>query len=218
MTELKKPFWQYPPFIVLFDLLRLHRIKPWDVNIPFLLDSFLEKMKDQGYIDFYASGIALLSSATIHRAKSELILKMEEPPRPPQPRPDVSVPPPIPMPIRFQYTSTTIKDVLKSLEEVLSKNLESSPTLAKQILESYPIAEQLDEFLVNVEEHISEFYKILKTQAKSSKLISFIEITKDSSNLERVRKFVYLLFLASEKKIDLDQENEFGDIKISVIR
>ena len=202
--------------MVLFDLLRLHRIKPWDVNIAFLLGSFLDKMKKQGLIDFYASGIALLSSSIIHRIKSELVLKMEEPPKPPPPKPDDVVPPPISAPIRFQYTSTTIKDVLEALEEVLSKDIKSKDMFTEQILEPPSIVEQLDEYLINVDKHISNFYNFLKSYAENDKTISFNEITGNSSYLDKIRKFICLLFLATEEKIDAVQDEEFGDIKICV--
>jgi len=216
MSELKKPFWLYPPYIVLFDLLRLHRIKPWDVNIVYLLSSFLEKMKKQGLIDFYASGIALLSSSVIHRIKSELVLKMEEPPKLPEPRPDEVVPPPIPVPIRFEYTSTTIKDVLVALDEVLSKSMASNEKYSEQILEPPPIVEQLDEYLINVDKHISGFFNILKKQSQTKKSISFNEITKGLSYLDKIRRFICILFLAAEEKIDAIQDMEFGDIIISI--
>jgi len=216
LSELEKPFWQYPPYIVLFDLLRLHRIRPWDVNVAVILNSFLVKMKERGDIDFYASGIALLSSATIHRIKSELVLKMEEPPKPPQPKPNDYIPPPIPAPIRFQYTSTTIKDVLESLEEVLAKNLTQKSNLSNQLLETPSIVETLDEFLVNVEEYISEFYKDLKKYSKTHQTILFNEITKDLTILERIRRFISLLFLASENKIEVTQVENVCDIKILI--
>lgn len=216
LSELEKPFWQYPPYIVLFDLLRLHRIRPWDVNVAVILNSFLVKMKERGDIDFYASGIALLSSATIHRIKSELVLKMEEPPKLPKPKPNDYIPPPIPTPIRFQYTSTTIKDVLESLEEVLAKNLVQKSDLSNQLLETPSIVETLDEFLVNVEEHISEFYKDLKKYSKTHQMILFNEITKNLTKLERIRRFISLLFLASENKIEVTQGEDISDIRILI--
>ena len=111
----EKPFWLRPPYVILFDLLRLHRIKPWDVNITYLLNTFLAEMKKQGFIDFSASGTALLSSSMIHRMKSELVLEMEEPPKPPIARPNEEVPPPLPFPIRFEYTSTSIEQFFQCL-------------------------------------------------------------------------------------------------------
>lgn len=173
MDITEKPFWLRPPYVILFDLLRLHRIKPWDVNITYLLNTFLAEMKKQGFIDFSASGTALLSSSMIHRMKSELVLKMEEPPKPPIARPNEEVPPPLPFPIRFEYTSTSIEQVLTMLEEVLKR--ESFALAERKSLLSPPeILEQMDEFLANIEKNIEIFYATLLRKATSSSTLSFI--------------------------------------------
>lgn len=215
MTELDKPFWLRPPYIILFDLLRVHRLKPWDVNLNNILNSFLAQMNDRGYIDFPASGIALLSSSIIHRLKSEEVLKMEEPPKPPQPRPQDYVPPALPMPIRFEYTSTSISEVLKALEQVLEN--ERLALLDKKPLLTPPaILEHLDEFMMNIEERIEDFYNNLIKRAKKGRSISFLSLAGKRPFLEVVRDFIMLLFLTVQGKITLQQDQEFGDIYIRV--
>jgi len=215
MTELDKPFWLRPPYIILFDLLRVHRLKPWDVNLNNILNSFLAQMNDRGYIDFPASGIALLSSSIIHRLKSEIILKMEEPPKPPQPRPQDYVPPALPMPIRFEYTSTSISEVLKALEQVL-ENERLTLLEKKPVLTPPAILEHLDEFMMNIEERIEDFYANLIKKAKKGRSISFLSLAGKRPFLEIVRDFIMLLFLAIQGKITLQQDQEFGDIHIRV--
>ena len=84
-SSIKKPFYFQPPWNIFFELHKLGRIHPWDVNISFLLMSFLDEMEKRGEIDFRASGVALDSSATIYLMKSRLLLKLEEPPPPPRP-------------------------------------------------------------------------------------------------------------------------------------
>ncbi|MEM4246003.1 MAG: hypothetical protein QW390_01765, partial [Candidatus Bathyarchaeia archaeon] len=79
MSVSDRPFWLSPPYSILFDLISLYRIRPWDVEIAPVLNSFLEEMREKGFIDFSASGTALLSSAIIHRMKSESLLKIEAP-------------------------------------------------------------------------------------------------------------------------------------------
>ena len=79
-SSIQKPFYFQPPWNILFELHRLQKILPWDVNISFLLTSFLDEMEKGGEIDFRASGMALDSSATIYLMKSKLLLKLEEPP------------------------------------------------------------------------------------------------------------------------------------------
>jgi len=211
----EKPFWLRPPYMILFDLLKLHRIKPWDVNITYLLNAFLAEMKKQGFIDFSASGTALLSSSMIHRMKSELVLKMEEPPKPPIARPNEEVPPPLPFPIRFEYTSTSIEQVLSVLEEVLKR--ESVALANRRSLLSPPeILEQMDEFLANIEKNIEVFYVSLLRKAAGSPTLSFIQLTKDSTLLDAVRAFIMLLFLVMQNRITLSQQEDLGDIIISL--
>jgi len=211
----EKPFWLRPPYIILFDLLRLHRIKPWDVNITYLLNAFLAEMKKQGFIDFSASGTALLSSSMIHRMKSELILKMEEPPKPPIPRPNEEVPPPLPFPIRFEYTSTSIEQVLSMLEAVLKRE---SVALAERrgLLKPPEILEQMDEFLANIEKNMEIFYTALLREAADRPTISFLELTRDYSILEAVRVFIMLLFLVMQNRVCLSQREDRGDITIGI--
>lgn len=202
-----------PPYLILFDLLRLHRVKPWDVNLAFLLNSFLAEMKKNGYVDFSASGTALLSSSIVHRMKTELVLKMEEPPKPPTPKPNVEVPPALPFPIRFEYTSTSVSEILRVLQEVLMSErtaLEKRPF----VLSPPSVFEQLDVFLSNIEENIENFYaELIKLSVRGSPM-SFRNLVDHKSLLEIVRVFIMLLFLANQKKIILTQNEETSEIFI----
>jgi segregation and condensation protein A len=211
LEELTKPFWLRPPYLILFDLLRLHRVKPWDVDIANLLNTFLAEMKKNGYIDFSASGTALLSSSVVHRMKSELVLKMEEPPKPPVARPDVEVPPPLPFPLRFEYTSTSVAEILRTLQEVLENE---KAVLAKKafVLSPPSVFEQLDEFLANIEENIENFYAELIKLSIRGLPLSFKDLVKGQTFIEAVRIFVMLLFLANQKKILLTQDEQSSDL------
>jgi segregation and condensation protein A len=213
LEELSKPFWLRPPYLILFDLLRLHRIKPWDVDITALLNSFLGEMKKNGYIDFSASGTALHSSSVVHRMKSEIVLKMEEPPKPPIPRPNEEVPPPLPFPLRFEYTSTSVAEILRTLQEVLAN--EKAVLARKPFILSPPsVFEQFDEFLANIEEHIETYYGHLIKLSIRGLPLSFRKVVEGQTFLEAVRVFIMLLFLANQKKILLTQNEGDPDLYI----
>lgn len=214
----EKPFWLQPPWMVLFDIIRLHRLKPWDVNLSYLLNSLLTEMRKRGYIDFAASGIALLSSATIYRMKTELVLKLEEPPMPPPPKIPEVLPPPIQLPFRYEYTTTSIEQLLKVLDEALKAEpaiLESKLKL-KPIIPAPPILQQLDQFMVEIEEHIERTYSKIAKLAVEENLVPFSKIITGLKRLEVVRVFLIILFLACRAKINLWQEQEFGEIYISL--
>ena len=213
MEEITKPFWMRPPYLILFDLLRLHRVKPWDVNITDLLNAFMAEMKRNGYVDFSASGTALLSSSVVHRMKSEIVLKMEEPPKPPAPRPNEEVPPPLPFPLRFEYTSTSVVEILRTLQEALE--MEKAALAKKPFLLSPPsIFEQFDNFLANIEENIENYYGHLIKLSIRGVPISFNQLVKDKNFVEAVRVFVILLFLAHQKKILVSQDENGSDLFI----
>lgn len=168
-------------------------------------------MKKNGYVDFSASGTALLSSSVVHRMKSELVLKMEQPPKPPVVRPDVEIPPPLPFPLRFEYTSTSVVEILRTLQEVLENE---KIFLAKKpfVLSPPSVFEQLDEFLSNIEQNIEDFYaKLIKLSIRGVPL-SFKNLVKKQTFLEAVRVFIMLLFLANQKKILLTQDEQGLDL------
>ena len=185
------------------------------MDLAFLLNSFLAEMKKNGYVDFSASGTALLSSSIVHRMKSELVLKMEEPPKPPIPKPNETVPPPLPFPIRFEYTSTSVSEVLRVLQEVL---MSEKAVLAKRPFTLSPpsVFEQLDTFLSNIEENIENFYAELIKLSIRGPLIAFGELARGKSILEIVRVFIMLLFLATQKKITLTQDEQTSEIFIKL--
>ena len=86
-SALRRPFYLRPPWNILFELNKLDKLKPWNVNISYLLRSFLSEMERSGKVDFRASGVALDSSALIYLMKSKLLLTLQEPPAPPKPPP-----------------------------------------------------------------------------------------------------------------------------------
>lgn len=214
----EKPFWLQPPWMILFDIIRLYRVKPWDVNLAHLLTTLLAEMRRRGYIDFSASGVALLSSATIYRMKTELILKMEAPPTPPPvSKLQEDLPPPIQLPFRYEYTSTTIEQLLDSLEETLKLEPAAMEKLKLQpITPPPPSIPELDKFIVEIEEQIERMYSKIVSMIEGKKYIAFSEIATGIKRLEIVRAFIILLFLACRGKLQLWQEEEFGEIYVSL--
>lgn len=216
-SPIKKPFYFQPPWNIFFELHKLRRIRPWDVNISFLLMSFLDEMEKRREIDFRASGVALDSSATIYLMKSRLLLKLEEPPSPPKAPPDF-LPPPLFLPLRYELTSTTIRHLLTALDEVLrGERLFALKPRSEPILPPPPeVLPPIDLYLMEVEKQMKKLYRFLLQLAGEGKLIVFSKVTAGLEKLEAIKTFITLLFLAQKGEVSLWQEEDFGEIYITL--
>ena len=214
----KKPFYLRPPWNILFDFHKLERLTPWNINITYLLTSFLEEMEKTGQIDFRASGVALDSSALIYLMKSKLLLKLEEPPPPPKPPQDF-LPPPLLLPLRHELTSTTIRHLLEVLDDVLKgeKLVRFEKTIAEPILPTpSEILPQLDIYLMEIELQMEKLYASLSEKVKGTGIIEFSTLIKEAGRLEAIRTFILLLFLAQYGRVNLWQDEETEEIYVTV--
>jgi len=195
-----------PPWKILLNIISLQKIKPWEIELQILIRSFLDDLKRSGYIDFSSSGTILLSSAIIHRMKTENILKID--------KQEVSlikkindfVPPPIQLPIKSEYTITTFKELIDALEKVLREIDQKS--IEEKIIAPKGIDIKVEEFILKIEEEIEKFYEFINNILSKKEKISFRELIINVDRKEAVKRFILLLFIASRKYIDLIEEND----------
>jgi len=210
-----RPFWIRPPWRVLFDLVRLQTVRPWDVDLSHLLTSLLREMGGRGFIDFSASGIALLSSAILYRMKSEQILELQEPPKPPPEKVAAVLPPPIQLPYRFEYTSTTVETLVDALEELFQNRsfLEAPPEPPPITPEPF-VLRDLDDFLIDIDRKIEDMYDRILVLTATSEVIRFSTLVQGVTRQNAIRSFLLVLFLASRGSIQLWQDEDFGEMFI----
>jgi chromatin segregation and condensation protein Rec8/ScpA/Scc1 (kleisin family) len=217
-TAIRKPFYLRPPWNILFEINKLEKLTPWNVNIAYLLRSFLSEMERTGKVDFRASGVALDSSALIYLMKSKLLLTLQEPPAPPKPPPDF-IPPPLFLPLRHELTSTTIKHLLDVLDEVLKgeKLHRLDKVVAQPVLPAFSdILPQFDAFLAELELQMEKLYELLCEKVKGAGIIEFSTLIKGTARIDAVRMFILLLFLAQDWKVSLWQHEESEELYIAV--
>ncbi|MGD8545348.1 MAG: hypothetical protein PVH12_04140 [Candidatus Bathyarchaeota archaeon] len=217
-SSIEKPFYLHPPWSILFDFRKLEKLTPWNINIAFLLTTFLEEMEKTNEMDFRASGVALDSSALIYWMKSKLLLKLEEPPPPPKPPKDF-LPPALFLPLRHELTSTTIKHLLEALDEALKGG---KPILQKEIIQEpvlpdpSDILPNVDLYLMEIEQQMEELYTLLSRKVKGVGIIEFSTLIRDKTRLEAIRTFILLLFLVQDARVNLWQDEETEEIYIAI--
>ncbi len=222
IAPMRKPFYLRPPWNILFELSKLEKLTPWNVNIAYLLRTFLSEMEKSGpeKVDFRASGVALDSSALIYLMKSKLLLTLQEPPEPPPKIPTDFVPPPLFLPLRHELTSTTIQHLLEVLDDVLKgeKLLNLNP-----VVEQHPVLPavtdllpQFDRYVAELEMQVDKLYAILVEKTGGQGIIDFSTLSKGATRIEALRMFIYLLFLAQDGLVSLWQNEETEELYIAV--
>ncbi|MFQ6053639.1 MAG: hypothetical protein ACE5OO_05365 [Candidatus Bathyarchaeia archaeon] len=214
----EKPFYLRQPWEILFKEKKLENISPWSVDLVYLLSTLLEEMNRVG-IDFRAAGTAINSSVFIYLKKAELLLKMEELPKPPPEKREVYLPPPVNLPFRFELTTTTIADLIEALERALSeegggRKKPKLPTLPVPI----PDFMAVEAYLLEIEEHSRALLERIKLMSEGGKPLTLSDLITEESWLEIVRVFIMLLFLAHSGEIDLQQDEDETEIKIEMLR
>ena len=218
-APLRRPFYLRPPWNILFEISKLEKVTPWNVNIAYLLRSFLTEMERTEKVDFRASGVALDSSALIYLMKSKLLLTLQEPPVLPN-APTDFVPPPLFLPLRHELTSTTIEHLLQVLDDVLKGEKLLS---LKHVVEQHPVLPsvtdllpQFDKFIAELELQVDQLYAILCEKVKGQGIIDFTTLSKGATRIEALRMFIYLLFLAQSGLVSLWQNEETEELYIAV--
>jgi chromatin segregation and condensation protein Rec8/ScpA/Scc1 (kleisin family) len=216
--QIKKPFYFNPPWNILFELHRLQNIKPWDINIAYLLSTFLEEMEKSGEIDFRASGVAVDSSSTIYLMKSKLLLKLEEPPQQPSKTQPEFLPPPLFLPFRYEMTSTTISHLLQVLDEVLRGEhvFTFKPRVEPVLPPPSDLMPPIDQYLMEIEKQMGKLRRLLLKMSRGGLPITFSKVIAGLKKLDAIRTFIVLLFLAQKGDVNLWQSLEDDEIYITI--
>lgn len=222
-------FETYEPLGILVELTQQGKIDPWDIDIVELTDSFLRRIEELQKMDLRISSRTLLYSSILLRMKSSGILVVEEEEFDELdsdfsdeldfPEPEEF---PIPkLPVRRVSTRpVTLNELileLKKAEKTLSKKNEKKARKAiRDIHSPEPQLTTGDVLGIAHEEAISSrlaflWAKISELFAKHHEVIfsKFLETSED-----RIMDYLSLLFLASNRKIWLFQNELFSELYI----
>jgi segregation and condensation protein A len=223
-------FETYEPLGILVELAKGGKIDPWDIDIVELTDSFLGKVEELKKMDLRISSRTLLYSAILLRMKSSKILDVEEDgvgefdsdflDELDLPEPEEF---PIPkLPVRRVSTRpVTLNELifeLKKVEKTLSRKNEKKARRAAEepyLLEDPQLTtgdvlgiaheEAISSRLALIWARLAELFRVQSVVVFSS----FLEISED-----RIMDYLSLLFLASNRKIWLFQNELFGELYI----
>jgi len=217
---------------ILYDLVKSGEINPWDIEISILANKYLETIRKMQESNLFISGKVILASAILLKIKSEKLLvedigildnlmfpaEMEELDQffdrnrritlDVEPRLTIKTP-------QARKRKVQINDLILALEKALGVN-------ERRILR-HAERDRIPENLVipekprDISEIIKELYDKIKLTFTKKPILTFSELVSSNRKEDKIATFIPLLHLATQEKVDLNQEEHFGEINIKLI-
>lgn len=214
---------------IMKDLVKSEAMNPWDINISSLTKKYIETIKGLKELDFRISGKVLLAAAILLKIKSNklvgedieyldrLISEQEEDelldfeedlvPREQEQMPKNLIPR-TPQP---RKRKVSIYDLMGALEKALEVK-------RRRVLRSIPpMNVEIPEKKRDISDIIKEVYGKIKVWFWEHKKnhLSFSQLLPEgATKQDKIYTFVPLLHLTNQRKIDIFQQQHFGEIDI----
>ena len=207
---------------VIYHIVSLENINPWDVDLVKLTESFLKFIKNIEELDFRIPAKVVFVAAILLRLKSENLSIFEEKEdvdemlKEQKPFAELGIDPnlvqlgyPMKRIPKRQVTLNELIDALRKALAVRERKTERN-TMAREQLEDIGTG---DDVTVRIEKVMGEINDLM-AKLNTDK-IEFSEIVKDWKRDKIIEKFVPILHLESDGKISTQQEDYFKEILIS---
>lgn len=213
-----------PPLNLLFNPSLLVRKDVWNIDVTLLLEMLLRLINASGNKDLRICGIAAVSSAVIYRLKVDSIFALEKIAMQKkglddqdnlQPIPQLN---PVELPFRIESTyPVSVEDLLHMLENMIMEL--ANPRPRKKQVELDPVQGfDFDQYLVKFEQVIQRYEEMILDIISADGLLMFKSLVSNMEPVETARCFFAMLYLAMKGRIELDQQEDSDDIKITLVK
>lgn len=209
-----------PPVNILFNPNTISKKDVWEVNIIRILEILVKILNESDKKDLRVAGIAALSSAMIHRMKVESIFALQKAAmekKPVRQKMDVNINT-IQMPFRHESTyPVTLDELLGVLENLIGTI--ANPRMSKRKMEFEPVEPpKLEEYFISIEKLIGRYEQLVLQKVQVNGWASFREIVANFEQVDVIRCFFALLFLARDEKVELEQNDDYEDIIVRIFK
>jgi len=207
------------PVNILFSPSSVAKKDVWDIDLIQILDLLIKILEKSGKKDFKVAGMAALSSSLIYRMKVESIFALQRAAmekKPMHQRTDVDIQL-IDIPFRHESTYPVSLDDLLGLLQNLIGTIANPQSRRNRRLEIEPIeAPNFQEYFTSLESIIGKYEDLVMKKIVPKGFGLLQDIIVELDEIDSIRCFFAILFLAKDHRVDLEQVED--DIKISVIK
>ncbi|MGI9567599.1 MAG: chromosome segregation protein ScpA [Nitrosopumilus sp.] len=220
MSESQKPnSISQEPVNILFSPSSVAKKDVWEIDLIQILNLLIKILEKSGKKDLKVAGMAALSSSLIYRMKVESIFALQKAAmekKPMRQRTDVDIDL-IDMPYRHESTyPVSLDDLLGLLQNLIGTIANPKSRRGRQV-EIEPIeAPDFQEYFISLESIIGKYEDLVMKKISPTGHGLLQEIISDLDEVDSIRCFFAILFLARDQKVDLEQID--GDIQITFIK
>ena len=204
------------PVNILFNPSVVSKKDVWDINIIEILNILVKILEQAGKKDLRVAGMAALSSSLIYRMKVESIFALQKAAmekKSLKQRQDVDIEI-LNIPYRHESTyPVSLDELLDLLENLIGSIANPRSRIGKIGFE--PIAPpDFKEYFVPFENLVSKYEDMIVRKIRGKGKGMLKNIIADLETIDSIRCFFAVLFLARDKKVELEQSD--NDIKITL--
>ncbi|MDH5463238.1 MAG: chromosome segregation protein ScpA [Nitrosopumilus sp.] len=207
------------PINILFSPLSNAKKDVWDIDLIKILNLLMKILEKTDRKDLKVAGMAALSSSLIYRMKVESIFALQKAAmerKPVYQRTDVDIEL-IDIPYRHESTYPVSLDDLLGLLQNLIGTIANPQSRRNKRIEIEPIeAPDFQDYFISLESIIGRYEDLIM---KKISLVGFgllQEIIAELDQVDSIRCFFAVLFLARDQKVDLEQIDD--DIRIIIVK
>ena len=207
------------PVNILFSPSSVAKKDVWDIDLIQILNLLIKILEKSGKKDLKVAGMAALSSSLIYRMKVESIFALQRAAmekKPMHQRTDVDIEL-INIPFRHESTYPVSLDDLLGLLQNLIGTIANPQSRRNRRLEIEPIeAPNFQEYFISLESIIGKYEDLVMKKISPTGFGLLQDIIAELDEIDSIRCFFAILFLARDQKVDLEQIED--DIKITIIK
>ncbi|MFH1592675.1 MAG: segregation/condensation protein A [Candidatus Woesearchaeota archaeon] len=213
---------------IIYELVKSEELDPWDINISLLSERYLKKIKELEVHNFFISGKVVLASSILLKIKSvklvdenlaefdSLLFQSEEDllgdDSDERFYSDEKVPKLLVKTPQTRKRKVNLNDLMEALQKAL--DVENKRGLRRR--DERVIREaQIPLNKADISILIKNLYAKIKEFFSKRPIVTFTELTPSGNKIDKIDTFVPLLHLENQGKIDLTQEKQFGEIKVT---
>lgn len=219
---------------IIYDLIRTEQMDPWDIDVSLLTQKYIETVNRLQEMNFFISGKVLLASAILLKIKSHKLMDediagfdsflfntgqeelslgdLEEIPRLKRDElPKLTIKTP-----QARKRKVNLQDLMNALQKALEVN--QRRVIRKMREERGYIIPQIPEKKIEVSKMIKDIYEKIMGFFQKREMVTFTKLVPSERKEDKILTLIPLLHLDTQGKINMVQEQPFGEIEIQKIQ